>query len=181
MLYPPMMHCINPDCPSRDKLLRAKGESNRKIILFTLGDGACATYHVKMSCSGKGKQFTDVRQLTNWPIRSIDSCGTIYHNNYSVKDKVRSYYAGVPYAIEVGKHQFVERQVIEVFIGLMLLSWYRSLFAFLWYRLLTNISKGLLLQTVLVCMTHVSQNQKINRQIGDSVFLFAQNRYGTVL
>ncbi|KAF8964966.1 hypothetical protein BDZ97DRAFT_1659637 [Flammula alnicola] len=74
----------------------------RKVVLFTLEDGACATYHYKLICP---------------------SCNTTYHNNYSVSNHVRTYYPGVPDAIEVGKHQFVAREVVNMFMNLMLISW----------------------------------------------------------
>ncbi|KAJ7176233.1 hypothetical protein C8R43DRAFT_943027 [Mycena crocata] len=50
-------------------------------------------------------------------------CNTSYQNNYSVSGGTRTYYAGVPDAIQVGEHQFVERQVLNLFVGLMLISW----------------------------------------------------------
>ncbi|KAJ7165520.1 hypothetical protein C8R43DRAFT_1122234 [Mycena crocata] len=50
-------------------------------------------------------------------------CHTSYQNNYSVSGGTRTYYAGVPDAIQVGEHQFVERQVLNLFVGLMLISW----------------------------------------------------------
>ncbi|PPQ76915.1 hypothetical protein CVT24_008929 [Panaeolus cyanescens] len=76
--------------------------SKRKIVLYTLEDGACATYHYKLTCA---------------------ACRTTYHNNYSVKDRIRTYYGGVPDAIEVGKHQFVSKNVANMFMSLMLISW----------------------------------------------------------
>ena len=50
-------------------------------------------------------------------------CNTNYHHDYSVKDDVRTYYEGVPDVIKVGDHQFVEREVLNLFTGLMLISW----------------------------------------------------------
>ncbi|PPR06065.1 hypothetical protein CVT26_005309, partial [Gymnopilus dilepis] len=51
--------------------------------LFTLEDGACATYHYKLTCP---------------------TCKTTYHNNYSVANRIRTYYSGISDFIEVGKH-----------------------------------------------------------------------------
>jgi len=48
---------------------------------------------------------------------------TSYHRDYSVKDDVRTYHKGVPNVIELGDHQFAEREVLSLFVGLMLISW----------------------------------------------------------
>ncbi|PPR05018.1 hypothetical protein CVT24_010211 [Panaeolus cyanescens] len=101
-LYPPVTFCQNPACLSDDKVLRSTSQSGRQVILYTLEDGACATYHFKLRCS---------------------ACSTTYHHNYWVQDKVRMYYPGVPDAIEIGKHQFVRRNVAALFLNLMLVSW----------------------------------------------------------
>lgn len=53
-------------------------------------------------------------------------CSTNYHHEYSVKNDVRTYYKGIPDVLEVGDHQFVEREVLSLFTGLMLISWYVS-------------------------------------------------------
>jgi hypothetical protein len=56
-----------------------------------------------------------------------EACNTSYHHNFSVNNGVRTYYTGehaIPAALQVGEHQFIERGVINVFIGLMLISWY---------------------------------------------------------
>ncbi|KAJ7584499.1 hypothetical protein C8J56DRAFT_951179 [Mycena floridula] len=54
-LYPPVHFCVHADCPSKTCLLRVKSGSSqrRKIVLFTLSDGAVATYHVKLVCRGR--------------------------------------------------------------------------------------------------------------------------------
>ncbi|KAF8156137.1 hypothetical protein BJ912DRAFT_1027204 [Pholiota molesta] len=101
-LYPPVITCINPNCTLGDKILRCTSQSGRQVVLYTFEDGACATYHFKLRCA---------------------LCKTTYHHNYSVKDKIRTYYGRVPDVIEVGKHQFVCRKVANMFINLMLISW----------------------------------------------------------
>jgi hypothetical protein len=37
---------------------------------------------------------------------------------------MRTYYDGLPEIIQVGEHQFVERKVINLWITLMMVSWY---------------------------------------------------------
>jgi hypothetical protein len=50
-------------------------------------------------------------------------CSTNYHHNFSVSTDFRTYYDGVPDLIQVGEHQFVEKRVVNLFIGMMLLAW----------------------------------------------------------
>ncbi|KAJ7863559.1 hypothetical protein B0H13DRAFT_1563608, partial [Mycena leptocephala] len=100
MLFPPSKTCTNPTCMNT-KLLRDK-DGLQKVILFTLNDGACATYAGHLHCS---------------------HCKTNYYNNYFVSNGIRTYYSGIPDAIQVGEHQYVEREVLSLFIGLMLISW----------------------------------------------------------
>ncbi|KAJ7602958.1 hypothetical protein DFH06DRAFT_1257773 [Mycena polygramma] len=98
--FPPSKCCTTPGCMNTN-LLRDK-DGLKKVVLFTLSDGACATYAGNLRCS---------------------SCRTNYYNNYSVCDGIRTYYPGVPDAIQVAEHHYVEREVLSLFIGLMLISW----------------------------------------------------------
>ncbi|KAJ6562697.1 hypothetical protein DFH09DRAFT_1478636 [Mycena vulgaris] len=100
MLFPPSKTCTTPGCLNTS-LLREK-DGLAKVVLFTLSDGACATYAGHLHC----------RQ-----------CRTNYYNNYSVRDGIRTYYAGVPAAIQVSQHHFIEREVLSLFVELMLISW----------------------------------------------------------
>lgn len=54
------------------------------------------------------------------------ACKTNYHNNFSVADGIRTYYAEKPKYIQVGEHQFVEDRVIGLWIGQMLLGWFSA-------------------------------------------------------
>ncbi|KAF6742941.1 hypothetical protein DFP72DRAFT_829203 [Ephemerocybe angulata] len=101
-LYPPVTKCVNTQCPGTDKILRAGDRAERKIVLYTLKDGACATYHMQLRCL---------------------HCHTVYHNNYYVVGSHRHYYSGVPEVIDIGKHHFIERDVAALFLNLMLVSW----------------------------------------------------------
>ena len=53
-LFPPTRTCTNPDCPKRHakSLLRRKDDP-RKVILFTLSEGACPTYSIHLYCYGE--------------------------------------------------------------------------------------------------------------------------------
>ncbi|KAK7049060.1 hypothetical protein R3P38DRAFT_2505145 [Favolaschia claudopus] len=50
MLFPPSKTCTTPTCMNR-KLLRQK-DGLAKVVLFTLSDGACATFAGHLHCSG---------------------------------------------------------------------------------------------------------------------------------
>jgi hypothetical protein len=50
-------------------------------------------------------------------------CQVNYHHNFRVEAGERIYYDGIPEIIQVGEHQFVEQQVVEMWINLMLVSW----------------------------------------------------------
>ncbi|KAJ6509842.1 hypothetical protein DFH09DRAFT_854207, partial [Mycena vulgaris] len=81
MLFPPSHYCTTPRCTN--KLLRDKDGAS-KAILYTLSDGACATFTSHLSCS---------------------ECHARYYPNYVVRDGVRIYYDPIPDAIQVGEHQ----------------------------------------------------------------------------
>jgi hypothetical protein len=50
-------------------------------------------------------------------------CNTTYYHNYSVYQGTRTYYQTIPNAIQVGEHHYVQREVLDMFINLMLISW----------------------------------------------------------
>jgi hypothetical protein len=58
----------------------------------------------------------------------MTACGSNYHHNYvvegpKVKEKTRTYYGGVPEVVQVSEHHFIDWKVLDLFTGLMLLSW----------------------------------------------------------
>ncbi|KAF8347656.1 hypothetical protein F5887DRAFT_864218, partial [Amanita rubescens] len=99
-LYPPQHTCPNPSCTHAGRAL--KKAEQRQVVVFTLDRGAIPARSVHLYCS---------------------ACNTNYHHNFLVKDGLRTYYDGIPCMIQVGKHQFAERHVIELWISMMLLSW----------------------------------------------------------
>jgi CxC5 like cysteine cluster associated with KDZ transposases len=46
-----------------------------------------------------------------------------YHHNYRVYQGQRIYYDGLPNIVQIGEHQFAERQLINMWILMMVLSW----------------------------------------------------------
>jgi hypothetical protein len=59
MLFPPTHKCTNPDCTKQGSSLRRKDEP-RKVILFTLAEGACPTYSIHLVCHGALFSFVQV-------------------------------------------------------------------------------------------------------------------------
>ncbi|KAJ7578321.1 hypothetical protein C8J56DRAFT_1112406 [Mycena floridula] len=121
-LYPPVHFCVHADCPSKTRLLWVKPGSSqrRKVVLFTLSDGAVATYHVKLIC--KGSFIVNLLQLFSLFL-GID-CNTSYHHNFYVQNKVCVYYDGVPKVVKITKHHYAESTVLCLFIAQMLNAWH---------------------------------------------------------
>lgn len=65
MLFPPTCICTNPDCTKQGSLLCRKDEP-RKVVLFTLGEGACLTYSIHLVCHGI--LFSFVQVTSSWSI-----------------------------------------------------------------------------------------------------------------
>ncbi|KAJ7041475.1 hypothetical protein C8F04DRAFT_1252808 [Mycena alexandri] len=100
MLFPPTHYCNTPGC-TYTSLLRDK-DGPSKAVLYTLSDGACATFASHLSCPG---------------------CRTRYYPNYAVRNGIRVYYGKIPNEIQVTEHQYVERAVLNLFTNLLLISW----------------------------------------------------------
>ncbi|KAJ7715127.1 hypothetical protein B0H16DRAFT_1435194 [Mycena metata] len=100
MLFPPSHYCNTPGCTNTNMLRDKDGAS--KAVLYTLSDGACATFASHLTCSG---------------------CRARYYPNYVVREGTRTYYEETPDAIQVAEHQYVERAVLSLFTNLMLISW----------------------------------------------------------
>lgn len=90
-------------------------------MLFTLSEGACPTYSVHLYCYGTYYVSSSFFPVANRATAS--GCNTNYQHDHYVRGDKRTYYEGVPDVIQVGEHQFVEREVQNLFTGLMLLSW----------------------------------------------------------
>ncbi|KAG6375794.1 hypothetical protein JVT61DRAFT_2647 [Boletus reticuloceps] len=75
-----------------------KKEEQHAVIAFTLADGAHPAWSVHLKCR---------------------LCHTNYHNNYSVQAGMRTYYPGVPPFVQVGEHQFVQRELVMQWMDLM--------------------------------------------------------------
>jgi len=130
-LYPPVHSCTFGDtCSwSKWKLLLTKAEQGEAII-YTLNDGAVPAYHIHLKCEGVFKPHLSL--LCTKLLRGTTlECHINYHHNYSVSGSSTipytcTYYDGIPAILQVGEHQFVERKVIDLWISLMLISWFST-------------------------------------------------------
>ncbi|KAF8903513.1 hypothetical protein CPB84DRAFT_1835890 [Gymnopilus junonius] len=102
-IYPPQERacCTNIDCENFKKQLLKK-EKTRSVLVFTLAEGVQPATAVQFSC---GK------------------CDMQYHNNFSVQDKVRTYYPGIPQYIQVNEHHYIEHRVVRLWVTSLLLGW----------------------------------------------------------
>lgn len=97
-------------------------------------------YHVHLKCEGEYGLHLPLSHSK--PLCATASeCHVNYHHNYTVSGSsntpyTRTYYDGIPNFVQVGEHQFVERKVIDLWISLMLISWYVNLMSHL-HSLLT--------------------------------------------
>jgi len=55
---------------------------------------------------------------------SLSKCKMNYHNNFSFHAGIQMYYRWVPDIIQVGKDQFIERELISSWVDLMLMVWW---------------------------------------------------------
>ena len=58
-------------------------------------------------------------------------CEVNYHHNYCVEKGKRIYYSGngIPEILQVGEHQFAERKLVQLWVTMMLVSWYVSCYS----------------------------------------------------
>ncbi|KAF8221068.1 hypothetical protein L208DRAFT_1330211 [Tricholoma matsutake] len=101
-LYPPQHTCTNTSClhSRTGKLLEKKEQW--QAMLYTMDKGALPVHSVHLYCN---------------------ECQTNYHHNFWVKDGICTYYDRIPVIIQVSKHQFAERWLVQFWITLMLVSW----------------------------------------------------------
>jgi hypothetical protein len=93
----------------------------QQAVLYTLDQGPVPVYSVQLYCEGtpfipRANPFHTNQSLSL-------ACRITYHHNFQVKDEQRTYFDTIPDIIQVGKHQFAERRLVELWIHLMLISW----------------------------------------------------------
>ncbi|KAH9920581.1 hypothetical protein B0H21DRAFT_844599 [Amylocystis lapponica] len=98
-LFPPSHTCLSMNC---SKARALKKVDIWDVVLFTLVFGAVPAKKYHLYCP---------------------TCLTSYQYNFHVNNGLHTYYGGVLDTLQVGKHHFVERVVLEMFIHLMLTAW----------------------------------------------------------
>ncbi|KAG2038582.1 hypothetical protein BDR03DRAFT_861708 [Suillus americanus] len=102
-LFPPYRMCPGPDCSCTKRGLALHKVWQQRVVLFTLASGPCVAKAAHFYC---------------------EACKTDYFHNYSMtKPRDCTYYTTVPANIQVAEHMYIERQVIELFITSMEVSW----------------------------------------------------------
>ncbi|KAF8225954.1 hypothetical protein L208DRAFT_1503394, partial [Tricholoma matsutake] len=101
-LYPPQQTCVNPSCSYSQTGKLLKKEEQHQGVLYTLDKGAVPVRSVHLYCA---------------------ACNTNYHHNFHIKNGIWTYYDSIPDIIPIGEHQFAEKQLIQLWITLMLVSW----------------------------------------------------------
>ena len=125
-MYPPNSKCINVDCMNASEGLLRRKDGARKIMVYGI-NGMHIGFSVHLLCHCKWISLKTLRVITDtrfwYSLYHVD-CLTNYHHNFSVNAEFRTYYGGVPNLIQVGEHQFIEKRVINLFMGMMLVAWY---------------------------------------------------------
>ncbi|RDB27256.1 hypothetical protein Hypma_004511 [Hypsizygus marmoreus] len=112
-LYPPTRVCLDPRCAmkGRDSTAKSLGReltdiARHSATLFTKNLGPLPAWSISARCP---------------------SCGTRYYSNYYVNsasiNPIRIYYPGIPPAIQVAMHYYVESSLAERFTNMMTCAW----------------------------------------------------------
>jgi len=107
-------------CRRTGRGLALNKAEQRQAVLYTLDKGALPVWSVHLYCEGTVDLTIYYHQCSMCP----SECRVNYHHNFYVpQDGQRHYFSAIPDVIQVGDHQFVERKVINLWIGMMLMSW----------------------------------------------------------
>ncbi|KAJ7843874.1 hypothetical protein B0H14DRAFT_2358858, partial [Mycena olivaceomarginata] len=90
-VYPPTRTCTNAACPRVGAALTRAEQ--RQVVVYSLAHGVRLAWSIHLSCS---------------------HCRTNYHNNFSVHAGIRTYYPGIPALLQIGKHQFAELKLVNM-------------------------------------------------------------------
>ena len=125
-VYPPNSKCINVNCMNALEGLLHRKDGARKIMVYGI-NGAYVGFSVHLLCHCKWRVWDPfhsmlIAEATSWCCHV--GCSTNYHHNFSINAEFHTYYGGVPNLIQVGEHQFIEKRVFNLFIGMMLVAWY---------------------------------------------------------
>lgn len=151
-----------------------KKAEQRQAVLFTM-DGVFPAWSVHLYCTGDF-HCSAPRPYILTSLFTVD-CKMNYHHNFYVEGGQRVYYNIAMDIIQVGEHQFVERKVINLFITLMLVSWYvHSVYP---SEHVPKEISGHLQPIALACTTLPSQRDTRLPPIGPSILNSPQIMYMT--
>ncbi|KAG9316081.1 hypothetical protein JVU11DRAFT_3752 [Chiua virens] len=107
-LYPPSQYCLTLSCPRTLKGMCMMHAQQWQA------DGPLPVYSVHLSCEGMYESLSAYTRIDD-----LLACEINYHHNFKVFKGERTYYGGIPDIVQISEHQFVECQVIEMWLALM--------------------------------------------------------------
>jgi hypothetical protein len=121
-IYPLVHFCTMVGCHRTGRGLALNKAEQRQAVLYTLDKGALPVWSVHLYCEGVDPIvcYHGLYKCST----SLLECKVNYHHNFYVPHGgQRHYFSTTPDVIQVGDHQFVETKVINLWIGMMLMSW----------------------------------------------------------
>ena len=123
---PPTRVCLRSRC-SRSRLDAEQSErtltnpSTHPATLFTLREGALPIFTTSTYCRGEHQDLFSLALAKE----VIQGCFTRYHPNYFVHSQTgtRTYYSGIPSAIQVAKHCYMDTALLELFTSTSVHGW----------------------------------------------------------
>ena len=91
-----------------------------KAVLFTASHRAVPVHSLHPYCE---HECTYINNKFGSDVFLLSDCNINYHHNYWVFRGQQFYYDSLPDIIQVSKHRFAERKLINLWIPMMLLSW----------------------------------------------------------
>ncbi|KAE9402674.1 hypothetical protein BT96DRAFT_816169 [Gymnopus androsaceus JB14] len=94
-------------------------------------------------------------------------CSTQYYPNYYIHNKWHIYYEETPAAIQVAKHHYVEKELAELFVVQMVMSWYRKYLYKQFYRTsATNAAQ--IYNTIFPIQSNISTSPLADEHVWDA-------------
>jgi len=120
-IYPPEDCCKNSRCPNRVPL---KKTYQKHSVIFTQTNGVQPAWTTSLYCPSESCHC--VLMVVSFAESAVylEECLSSYHNNYSVRAGIRTYFPGIPKLIQVGEHQYVETKLAHAWRAHMLFGWY---------------------------------------------------------
>ncbi|RXW14191.1 hypothetical protein EST38_g11661 [Candolleomyces aberdarensis] len=110
-----MLETDEASCTRTAKGVRLNKAEGQQGVLFTPDRGTLPVWSVHFYC---------------------ETCNISYHHDFKVEGSIQFYYheEELPKILQIGKHQFAERRLINAWISLMLYSWTSASNCARWYN-----------------------------------------------